>query len=249
MESGVLIVISKASQRMQVFKDGKPWLVSPVSTGRRGHGTPTGVFPILEKQQFHRSNLYSNAPMPFMQRLTQGGIALHAGYLPGYPASHGCIRLPYRVARALFGLTRPRETAVVIVNAAMRSDGEARDLALASQQGPRVQAAPVALAHAAQPLPQPVQAPLLPITLPAKAQTTPEAGQTIQLAAALSPQDAEARWSGLLGIQPQLGRFDKSVVFVVVGARRLFRLRASGPGAFAACAQLKSAGIDCFKVL
>jgi hypothetical protein len=245
LEAGVLIVISKASQRMHVFKDGQPWLVSPVSTGRRGHGTPSGVFPILEKQRFHRSNLYSNAPMPFMQRLTRGGIAIHAGYLPGYPASHGCIRLPYGVARALFALTRARDTTVVIMNEAMQSDDQARRLALAVQQPDH--APPVRLAYAVPPSPQePAERPAAP---PVKAQPRPEVGQTIQLAAATSAQEAEARWNGLLSLHAELGRFDKTVVPVVVGARRYFRLRASGPGAFATCSQLKSAGTDCFKVL
>ncbi|RYM09102.1 L,D-transpeptidase [Sphingobium cupriresistens] len=77
-----------------------------LSTGMKGHRTPTGDFPILQKRQWHRSNLYSNAPMPYMQRLTWDGIALHAGHNPGYPASHGCIRLPYAFARDLFALTK-----------------------------------------------------------------------------------------------------------------------------------------------
>ena len=68
-----------------------------MSTGRPGHATPTGRFPIIEKHREHYSNLYNNAPMPFMQRLTMDGIALHAGQIPGYPASHGCVRLPLRL--------------------------------------------------------------------------------------------------------------------------------------------------------
>ena len=67
---------------------------STISTGAKGHATPLGDFKILQKNRWHRSNIYSNAPMPFMQRLTWDGIAIHAGHLPGYPASHGCIRLP-----------------------------------------------------------------------------------------------------------------------------------------------------------
>src|SRR5690606_8804076 len=78
----------------------------PISSGQPGHRTPTGVFSILQKARYHESNIYSGAPMPFMQRLTWSGIALHAGQLPGYPASHGCIRLPYQFAQRLFGLTR-----------------------------------------------------------------------------------------------------------------------------------------------
>jgi lipoprotein-anchoring transpeptidase ErfK/SrfK len=101
----VRIVVSLSEQKAFVYKAGALLAASPVSTGRRGHETPTGTFPILEKQVHHRSNKYSNAPMPFMQRLTPYGIALHAGHLPGYPASHGCIRLPLGFAKRLYGLT------------------------------------------------------------------------------------------------------------------------------------------------
>lgn len=72
------------------------------------------MFTILQKKSFHRSNLYSDAPMPFMQRLTWSGVALHAGTLPGYPASHGCIRLPHDFARRLFGETRTGMTVMVV---------------------------------------------------------------------------------------------------------------------------------------
>src|SRR4051812_40522725 len=101
----VRIVVSLAQQKAFVYKAGALLAASPVSTGKRGHETPTGTFPILEKQVHHRSNKYSNAPMPFMQRLTAYGIALHAGHVPGYPASHGCIRLPWGFAKRLYGLT------------------------------------------------------------------------------------------------------------------------------------------------
>lgn len=97
--------VSIAEQRLYVYRGGRLVAVSTVSTGMAGHRTPTGNFTVLQKHQWHRSNLYSNAPMPFMQRLTWGGIALHAGENPGRPASHGCIRLPYAFARRLFGET------------------------------------------------------------------------------------------------------------------------------------------------
>src|SRR3954468_11199342 len=101
----VHVVVSLAEQKAFVFKAGRLIATSPVSTGKRGHETPTGIFPIMEKQVHHRSNRYSNAPMPYMQRLTGYGVALHAGHLPGYPASHGCIRLPWGFAKRLFGMT------------------------------------------------------------------------------------------------------------------------------------------------
>jgi hypothetical protein len=101
----VRVAIDLTNQRAFVFQGRALIGIAAISTGRRGHGTPTGAFPILQKARWHRSNIYSNAPMPFMQRLTWGGIALHAGYNPGRPASHGCIRLPYGFARVLFRAT------------------------------------------------------------------------------------------------------------------------------------------------
>ena len=100
------LIVSIERQMVHVYRGGTLIGQAHVSTGTKGHRTPTGSFPILQKRQWHRSNLYSNAPMPFMQRLTWDGIALHAGHDPGYPASHGCIRLPYAFARQLFGLTQ-----------------------------------------------------------------------------------------------------------------------------------------------
>lgn len=96
------VVVSLALQRAYVYRGEMLVGVASVSTGKRGKATPTGDYTVLQKARWHRSNLYSNAPMPFMQRLTWDGIALHAGHNPGYPASHGCIRLPPEFARALF---------------------------------------------------------------------------------------------------------------------------------------------------
>jgi lipoprotein-anchoring transpeptidase ErfK/SrfK len=106
----VLAVVSVSRQHVSIYGEshGQTRLIaqSPVSTGMPGYRTPTGVFSVLQKQRYHESNIYSGAPMPFMQRLTWSGIALHAGVLPGYPASHGCIRLPHRFAVDLYGMTR-----------------------------------------------------------------------------------------------------------------------------------------------
>lgn len=101
----VEIVVSIPLQRAYVYRGGTLIGVTTVSTGKPGHSTPTGKFDILEKRARHFSNLYNNAPMPFMQRLTWGGVALHAGQIPGRPASHGCVRLPLEFARHLFGVT------------------------------------------------------------------------------------------------------------------------------------------------
>lgn len=100
------LIISIRRQRMTVWDGLNKIAETPVSSGRNGYETPTGVFSILQKNRTHFSNLYDDAPMPFMQRLTWSGVALHAGALPGYPASHGCIRLPFTFARQLFDMTR-----------------------------------------------------------------------------------------------------------------------------------------------
>lgn len=112
-EGPVLVIVSIETQRAYVYRNGVLIGVSTASTGKAGHETPTGVFTILQKKVDHKSNLYNNAPMPFMQRLTWDGIAMHAGNLPGYPASHGCIRLPRKFAELLYGVTRLGLTVVV----------------------------------------------------------------------------------------------------------------------------------------
>ena len=112
-EGPVLVIVSIETQRAYVYRNGVLIGISTASTGKAGHETPTGVFTILQKKVDHKSNLYNNAPMPFMQRLTWDGIAMHAGNLPGYPASHGCIRLPRKFAELLYGVTRLGLTVVV----------------------------------------------------------------------------------------------------------------------------------------
>jgi hypothetical protein len=107
------IIISIADQRISVYDDGALIARSSVSTGVPSHPTPRGVFSVISRHRWHRSNLYSAAPMPYMQRLTWSGIALHAGVLPGYPASHGCIRLKKEFAIRLWHLTK-RGTRVII---------------------------------------------------------------------------------------------------------------------------------------
>jgi hypothetical protein len=101
----VAIIVSIPDQRVHVYRNGIRIAVSTCSTGAPNHRTPTGVFTILEKDKNHHSSTYNNAPMPNMNRLTWNGIALHAGNLPGYPASHGCVRLPSKFSELLFGIT------------------------------------------------------------------------------------------------------------------------------------------------
>ena len=122
----VRIVISLPTQRAYVFKDGELWDSSRVSTGKKGKRTPVGTYTILEKAVWHRSNKYSNAPMPYMQRITWGGVALHAGYVPGYPASHGCIRLPRTFAKRLYKITN-FSSVVVVTDKPIDSAKEARE--------------------------------------------------------------------------------------------------------------------------
>ena len=124
------MVIVLDIQRMYVFDGDSLVGFTTVSTGKKGKETPTGVFKILQKKIYHESNLYANAPMPFMQRLTWDGIALHAGHNPGYPASHGCIRLPKTFAKSLYDATM--------------MDGEVVILDSLSKPRPKPQPVPVA---------------------------------------------------------------------------------------------------------
>jgi hypothetical protein len=102
----IMAVVSLQSQRITVY-DAKGWILrAPVSSGQSGRETPAGIFSVIEKDADHHSNLYDDASMPHMQRLTWSGIALHGGHLPGYPASHGCVRMPYDFAERLFDLTQ-----------------------------------------------------------------------------------------------------------------------------------------------
>ncbi|HTC16719.1 MAG TPA: L,D-transpeptidase [Steroidobacteraceae bacterium] len=113
----VVMVVSITEQRAYVYRNGVLIGATSVSTGRPGHLTPTGVFTVLQKQKEHRSTIYDGAPMPYMERLTWGGVALHAGGLPGYPESHGCIHLPTEFAKLLFAVS-PMGMTVVIANQA-----------------------------------------------------------------------------------------------------------------------------------
>jgi L,D-transpeptidase-like protein len=109
----IIAIVSLPDQRVYVYRDGVRIAASTCSTGKLGHRTPTGVFKILQKDKNHHSSTYNNAPMPYMNRLTWSGIALHAGQLPGYPASHGCVRLPKEFAELLFGVTKLGMTVVI----------------------------------------------------------------------------------------------------------------------------------------
>ena len=113
-EGPIDIVVSIPMQIAYVFRGGTLIGASTVSTGQPGYDTPTGTFKILQKRKEHKSNLYDDAPMPFMQRLTWDGVALHGGAIPGHPASHGCVRLPHKFAAALFETTNVGANVVIV---------------------------------------------------------------------------------------------------------------------------------------
>ena len=109
----VLVYVDIDRQLATVYRNGVRIGVSTISSGKPGYSTPSGVFTILEKDIDHRSRTYDNAPMPYQQRLTWKGVAMHAGNLPGYPASHGCVRLPLEFSKLLFKTTEMGGTVVI----------------------------------------------------------------------------------------------------------------------------------------
>lgn len=139
----VMILVSLPEQVMNVYRNGVLVARSSISSGMKGHSTPTGVFTILQKSAEHYSKTYDNAPMPYMQRLTWDGVAFHSGFLPGHAASHGCIRLPYEFSRKLFDLTSQGGTVVI-------GDGRSLQTAYAADPGLIL---PVLQPGAGQPLP------------------------------------------------------------------------------------------------
>lgn len=139
----VSILISIPDQKAYVYRGDALVAVSTVSTGKEGNETPVGVFTILQKKQMHHSNLYDDAPMPYMQRMTWDGVAIHAGKNPGFPASHGCIRVPTSFAKKLFAATKMGATVEVTDIAysgdrlAPQTDAQITAAANASPQAPK----------------------------------------------------------------------------------------------------------------
>src|ERR1019366_1395965 len=109
----LIIAISIEKQSLKIYDANGFFAETPISTGMRGHPTPMGVFSVIQKHKLHHSNIYSGAPMPYMQRITWSGVAIHAGVLPGYPASHGCIRMPMAFAVKMWGWTKMGARVVV----------------------------------------------------------------------------------------------------------------------------------------
>jgi hypothetical protein len=145
-----MAIVSLSDQRISIYDADGMFLESPVSTGSPGYETPAGIFSIVQKKEEHRSNLYEDGEMPFMQRITWTGIALHAGALPGHPASHGCIRLPTAFARRLFDMTELGMRVVIVRDdmrpsdishpALFRPKPVPRELALAAPRGAKLAA-------------------------------------------------------------------------------------------------------------
>ena len=242
LRKGVLIVVSIPSQKRFVFKDGSEWGSTTVSTGRPGHGTPACTFSILQKHVRHRSTIYSGAPMPYMQRLTWGGIALHAGHVTGRPASHGCIRLPWDFARKLYTLTNPAATAVVVVKQPTDYAEQALDVVGAGA----LQGAPV---RQAQMMPAPAPTPLAMVPVSGQPVRQPTGSvQTIQLAATPDPRGADWLWQQLSQTEPELQGLSPAIIPATVRAMQVYRLRASGQDAHAICSRLVARGVACMKV-
>src|ERR1700688_4953796 len=109
----LVIAISIEKQHLRIYDANGFYAETPISTGMKGHLTPMGVFSVIQKHKLHHSNIYSGAPMPYMQRITWSGIAMHAGVLPGYPASHGCIRMPMGFAVKMWNWTKMGARVVV----------------------------------------------------------------------------------------------------------------------------------------
>ena len=156
----LLVTVSIEKQRLTLYDEGVPIAETPVSTGMRGRETPLGVFSVLQKEQWHRSNLYDDAPMPYMQRLTWDGIALHGGIVPRYPASHGCIRIPEKFAIRLWNTTQ-RGARVIISQNDVKPIGISHPLLFRTRTEPPPESVPLP-----QPSPQRNPAPTQPQGVP-----------------------------------------------------------------------------------
>ena len=147
-QGAIYAIVSLADQHVTIYDSTGRIAQSRISTGMRGHPTPIGLFSIIGKERWHRSNIYSGAPMPFMQRITWSGVAMHLGVVPGYPASHGCIRLPDGFARKFWGMTQIGSRVVVA-----RRDTTAVEISSTFLPVPKLRPAPEVLASQQSSLP------------------------------------------------------------------------------------------------
>src|SRR6201995_604253 len=137
-QGALVIAVSINKQNVKVYDSNGFFAEAPVSTGMKGHATPMGAFSIIQKQKMHHSNIYSGAPMPFMERITWSGVAMHAGVLPGYPASHGCIRMPMAFAVKMYGWTK-MGARVVITPGELAPEGFSHPLLATQKIAPQPQ--------------------------------------------------------------------------------------------------------------
>jgi lipoprotein-anchoring transpeptidase ErfK/SrfK len=198
----VIIAISIDNQHLKIYDANGLFAESPVSTGMRGHSTPMGAFSVIQKNKWHRSNIYSGAPMPYMQRITWSGIALHAGVLPGYPASHGCIRMPNSFAMRMWGWTRMGARVVITPGDVTPTDFTHPSLMTKK---------PVPVAAAPEAAPKPVETP--------QPSPTPQADKTEIIKIAASDTDArrelqtlELRMTSIAGKATPTAADDKTAV-------------------------------------
>lgn len=205
----VVIIVSLPEQRAYVYRNGVRIGLSKVSTGKPGFETPTGVFEILQKRREHYSNLYNNAPMPFMQRLTWDGIALHAGQVQDRPASHGCIRLPYAFSEALFAVTS-RGMTVIVTDEMIEPSIQSPGLFASSEAAPAV-------------------AGVNEVVATSSVRWTPELAPVGPMAVLLSTHDQEIR---VLRNAIEIGRAPvKLTADLLHGTRVYVLLDGTGPGA------------------
>jgi len=197
-----LIVISIPKQRISAYGGGGFHAQSSVSSGRTGFPTPIGVFSVIQKNRYHRSNIYSGAPMPFMQRITWSGVAMHEGVLPGYPASHGCIRLTHKFASELWGMTRMGVRVVVTPD-----DAEPVQVTHAKLPAPNMTPAPTSVSGAEQIKPS--------LVAMAGEKTTADAGTSAASAKLLSPLDrAKAERTKIVAEAPSMAKAAKEAAEV-----------------------------------
>ncbi len=206
----VMIMVSVNRQRLTVYDGDRPIVSAPVSTGMKGHETPLGVFSVIQKELLHHSNLYSNAPMPYMQRITWSGVALHEGTGVGHPASHGCIRMPREFAVRLWALTRLGARVIIARNELVPAEFNDPHLFVHKDKPaePVASAAPVQTAHAAvlvtdaAPAPVGVPAPDVAGAPPPSTEPAPAAAPAANSAAPVATADSDAATSAAEPIPP-----------------------------------------------
>lgn len=187
----LIIAVSIERQSLKVYDANGLFAETPVSTGMRGHSTPMGVFSIIQKHKFHHSNIYSGAPMPYMQRITWSGVAMHAGVLPGYPASHGCIRMPMSFAMKMWGWTK-MGARVVVTPGEMTPNQFSHPLLTAQKPTPVASAVPSTTKSDKAPIADPIIAPAISEAAPTIKR---EQAQTADASSALPPSRSSATMS------------------------------------------------------